>query len=88
MADWKHNLYLAPMFHSEEMSLESKTKLIIMRIRSRPWFNEDFGYFQELEDLLEEMSDAGEADDVEWFDAVWNAMYDIFDAERVWVVTR
>jgi hypothetical protein len=88
MANWKNRLNVAPYFHNDDLTLEQKTKDIILIIRSRPWFNEDFGYFQELEDLLEEMSDAGEADDVEWFDAVWNAMYDIFDAERVWVVTR
>lgn len=88
MANWKYNLYLAPMFHSEELTLEQKSKMIIDRIRSRPWYNEDFGYFQDMEDLLEEMSDAGEADDVEWFDNCWNACYDIFNAERVWVVTQ
>lgn len=87
MANWKHHLYLAPMFHSEELSLEQKTKMIIERIKSRPWF-EKLHYVDNLNDILEEISDAGEADDVEWFDAAWSAAYDIFDAERVWVETR
>jgi len=88
MSNWKNTLNLVPYFHNDDLTLEEKTKDIILVIKSRPWFNEDLYYFQEFENLLEELSDAGEADDVEWFDTVWSAMYDIFDGERIWVKTR
>lgn len=88
MANWKYRLDLSHFFHSEEKTLEEKTKQIIFNIRRARWYNEDLYYFDLLEEILEEMADAGEADDVEWFDACWNAAYDIFDAERIWVVTR
>jgi hypothetical protein len=88
MASWNHKLNISHIFHNDNLSLEEKTKDIILTIKSRPWYNEDLYYFQELEDTLEEMSDAGEANDVEWFDQCWATAYDIFDAERVWVVTQ
>ena len=87
MANWKHRLDVSNFFHSEELSLEEKTKKIIATIKTRPWFAKLY-YVDDLSEALEELSDAGEADDVEWFDATWNAIYDIFDAERVWVITR
>lgn len=86
MANWKHKLQV-PFFHDDSLSLEEKTKKLIETIKTRPWF-EKLYYVDDLNDILEEMSDAGEADDVEWFDTCWNAAYDIFDAEKVWVETR
>lgn len=87
MEPWKFKLNLVPYFHNDDLSLAEKTKDIILIIKSRPWF-EKLYYADDLNDILEEMSDAGEADDTNWFDACWNAAYDIFDAERVWVITQ
>lgn len=86
MANWKHQLNL-PFFHNDELSLEEKTHKIIETIKSRPWFDE-VNYNGELEDLLEELEDAGKEDNVDHFDAVWDFVYDIFDAHRVWVAMR
>lgn len=87
MKNWKHTLNVQPYFHNDELNLEQKSKAIILEIKSLRWF-EGLYYRQDLEEILEELSDAGEADDVAWFDTCWNAAYDIFDAEDVWVVTK
>jgi hypothetical protein len=85
MPSWNHKLAI-PFFHNEELSLHDKAIKIVAAVKARPWY-EKLYYLDEMESYLEELADAGEANDVEWFDGVWNAMYDIFDAERVWVET-
>lgn len=87
MNTWKHQLNLAPYFHNDELTLAEKTHDIVIIIKTRSWFDE-VNYNGELEDLLEEILDAGKEDNVELFDAIWDSVYDIFDAHRVWVSTR
>lgn len=83
MANWKHTLKL-PFFHDEELGLEEKTDKIVDLIKKAKWFDE-VNYNGELEDFLEELTDAGKEDNVDQFDAVWDYIYDIFDAHRIWV---
>ena len=87
MPAWKHTLDLTLTFHNDELSLEQKTSLIAAKIKSRPWY-EEANYNGELELLLEEMVDAGKENNVDHFDAVWDFIYDIFDADKVWVKTQ
>ena len=87
MGTWKYQLDVSPFFHNEDITLEEKSKKLVETLKSRPWY-EKLYHIDEVEQNLEEIVDAGEADDVMWFDACWDNLYDIFDAERVWVVTR
>ena len=86
MAKWNYTLDL-PFFHDEELSLHDKAIKIVETVKARSWY-EKLDYLDEMEAILEELADAGEANDIPWFDTVWNAAYDIFDAERVWVKTQ
>jgi hypothetical protein len=79
---WAHQLNLADVFHDADLSFEERRDAIVRRIRLTAWFK---GY-DETEDLpqfVEELADteAGE------FDAVWDSIYDIADADRVWIRT-
>jgi hypothetical protein len=87
VANWKHRLDLSDFFHSDIHSLKDKTLKIKRRIEEAKWYN-DANYNGELEQLLEELEDAGKEDNADHFDAVWDFLYDIFDAERVWVITQ
>jgi hypothetical protein len=87
MANWKHRLDLSDFFHSDIYNLKEKALKTRRRIENAKWYSEA-NYNGELEMFLEELVDAGNEDNVEHFDAVWNELYDIFDAERVWVITR
>ncbi len=83
MPRWKHTLDIKAIWDNEEMPLPEKGKAIVEKIKAAPFYGDD----DELEMIVEELGDAAEADDVRWFDMVWNAFYDWADAERVWVKT-
>lgn len=89
MGKWKHRLNLAPTFHDEDKTLEEKTRLIVSHIKGRGWYTRMDGHYRdELDLVLEELTDAAEVNDGVWWDAVWAAFYDIADAEGIWVTTR
>lgn len=87
MRNWKHRLRLEDTFHNDDLTLEAKTEAIVTRIKASNWYG-PANLDGELGLILEELTDAAEADDVTWWDSVWNAFYDVADAERVWVTTR
>lgn len=88
MSVWTNQLRIADVFHDDSISLKTKTDRIVSRIRLSSWYKPLRENNYDIEDLLEELDDAGAEGDTEWWDAVWSGLYDIFDAERVWVTTR
>lgn len=85
MTNWKHTLHLADTFRSD-LELELKTEVIVNRIKRAAWY-EEANSNGHLEGVLEELTDAAEEDDENWWDQAWAAFYDVADAERVWVKT-
>lgn len=86
MPTWKHTLHLADVFHNGELTLEQKTERIVARIEKAAWY-EKANHNGDLTNILDELANAGEMDDRQWWDSVWAAFYDIADAESVWVKT-
>ena len=41
----------------------------------------------EFELIADELVDAASAEDIEWFNLVWDALYDWADEHRVWIKT-
>ncbi|UDL16655.1 hypothetical protein SEA_ATUIN_262 [Arthrobacter phage Atuin] len=80
---WNHDLNISDFFHDDDLTITEKAEKISERLKSRPWFD-GLTYKEDLEGLLEELTDMEDADD---FDMIWDQMYDIFDAERIWVRT-
>lgn len=71
--------------HSDD-SLEGKAKAIGEAIQCHRWFKlYKRAGDPTLQDTLEELTDAAEADDVDWFDNVLDALYDIADADKAWL---
>lgn len=83
MPRWKHTLDIKVVWNDEGMDLPEKGKAIVEKIKAAPFWEEG----GELEELVDELADAAEADDEHWFNLVWNEFYDWADAERVWVKT-
>ena len=81
---WNHKLDVSSFFHDDDLTITEKGEKISELVKSSTWF-EGLYYKDDLEGLLEELSEVEDADD---FDVLWDQMYDIFDAERVWVQTR
>lgn len=82
---WEHQLDIDDVFHDDQLTVQQKTDAIVARIKAGDWYAE---LAEDLAPVLEELNDAAEADDVEWWDQVWDAFYDIADAARIWVKTR
>jgi hypothetical protein len=85
MANWTYQLHLEDVFHDDKLSLKDKTDTIVGRIKAESWYS---AASYELEGVLEELNDAADCGDVEWWDQVWDAFYDVADTHRVWVTTR
>lgn len=80
---WAHKINLADVFHNDEMTFEEKRDAIVRRIRATTWFK-DYDEYDDLPQLVEELADA---EDTDAFDGVWDCIYDIADADRVWIAT-
>lgn len=84
---WKYQLDFSDFYTSDIYSLADKAKKIRNRVKLSHWFDEA-NYNGELELFLDELVDAGVEKNVEHFDAVMNFLYDVFDANGIWVKTR
>jgi len=80
---WRHKLNLADVFHSDVLSFEDRRDIIVGRIRATTWFK-DYDEGDDLPQVVEELADMQTADE---FDVVWSAVYDIADADRMWIQT-
>jgi hypothetical protein len=81
---WEHVLKLADVFHNDHLTFEQKRDTIVARIRASAWYK---GY-DPTGELPEAVEDLADAEDVPAFDDVWDALYDLADADRVWIETR
>jgi hypothetical protein len=86
---WNHKLDISDVFHNDALTVAEKTETIVTRIKATTWYAESLeDTWGELAMILEELEDAAQENNVEWWDSVWDAFYDIADGARVWVVTR
>ena len=81
---WEHRVSLEDIFHNEELTFEEKRDGIIRRIRATAWFK---GCHQD-DDLVYLVEELAETEDATSFDSLWSDLYDIADADRVWIATR
>ncbi len=80
---WDRKIDLKDVFHNDAMTFEEKRDAIVGRIRASGWLD-GRGEFDELVMFVEELADT---DNLEWFDSVWDHIYDIADRDRVWIGT-
>jgi hypothetical protein len=80
---WEHRVNLADVFHNDDLTFIEKRDVIVARIRASAWFK-SYGEYDDLPQFVEELADT---EDVDAFDGVWDCIYDITDADRVWIAT-
>lgn len=81
MANWKHTLKLADIFHDDNLPFEQMRDETVRRIKAAKFYDsDDYTLFS----IVDELADT---DDVPYFDDVWAMFYDWADGERVWVET-
>lgn len=83
MSRWKHKVDVSDVFHNDTLTLSEKSQVIAARLAR---FTADDDTW--LDELLEELCDAGHEGDMTWFDATWSGIYDWADSERVWIDTH
>lgn len=81
---WDGKLRLADVFHNDNLTYEQKRDAIVARIRASAWFKRCDEY-DDLPQFVEELADTRTPDE---FDGPWDCIYDIADADRVWIETR
>jgi hypothetical protein len=80
MANWKHTLNVKNEWQATkagDMTLQAFAAFAAGRIKQLPVFGED----REIEEIVEELESiaADPEADIEWFDSVWNQLYDWAD---------
>ena len=80
---WAHKINLADIFHADDLNFELKRDMIVQRIRATTWFKQ----YDEYDDLPQFVEELAETEDTDAFDGVWDCIYDIADADRVWIAT-
>ena len=80
---WAHKINLADVFHNDDLTFTEKRDAIVARIRATRWFK-DCDEYDDLPQFVEELADARTPDE---FDGPWDCIYDIADADRVWIAT-
>jgi len=80
---WAHKINLRDVFHNDDLTFEQKRDAIVARIRATTWFKQ-YDEFDDLPQFVEELADA---EDKYAFNDVLGEIYDIADADRVWIAT-
>jgi hypothetical protein len=81
---WNRKINLADVFHNEDMTFEQRRDAIAARLRGSKWYS---GSDEDAEIRIL-VDDLGDAVDTDQFDAVWDAIYDETDYDRVWIGAR
>jgi len=80
---WAHKVNLADVFHNDGLTFEQRRDTIVSRIRATRWFK-DYDEYDDLPQFVEELAGTEDTDE---FDGPWDCIYDIADADRVWIAT-
>lgn len=83
MPTWIYKLDLKDVFGNEDMTFEERRDEIVKRLRESAWYksHREGAWFHSL---IEELS---ETEDVQYFDCVWENVYDQADFDRAWIAT-
>lgn len=81
---WRYTVNLKSVFHNNDMTFEEKRDAIVRTLRKSSWLASKDEAVDNLAMLVDELADTADPDD---FDAVWNAIYDEADGDRVWIAT-
>jgi hypothetical protein len=80
---WAHKVNLRDVFHDDNLTFEQRRDAIVRRIRATTWFKQ-YDEFDDLPMFVEELADA---ETKAAFNDVLDEIYDIADADRVWIAT-
>lgn len=84
MAEWRKRIDVSVTFNDDDLDIKEKAASIAAQLTNSGWLNlrdeED-----DRDNLVWLFEELGDSEDEREFDAVWNAIYDEADADRVWL---
>jgi hypothetical protein len=80
---WNRKVSLVGVFHDSDLTFEQRRDAIAGIFQGSAWLKE-YGEGDDLPQFVEELAGTEDADE---FDAVFDAIYDVADADRVWIAT-
>ena len=84
-AQWKNRLNLGDIFQDDDMPLEEKRDVIVARIKASGWYRREIKR-DDCCDLFYIVDELADVDSDDYFNVVWNALYDWCDVDkRVWL---
>ena len=83
LPSWRYTLDLSPVWHDEPLDFGQRRDAVVARIRASAWFR-GCGPGDELSQAVEELADTK---DINEFDSVFDAIYDLADYARAWIRT-
>jgi hypothetical protein len=84
VTQWIEKVRLSDCFHDDGMPFPQRRDEIVRRIKQTKWFKRADEADTDLHPLIEKLADTHDVDE---FDQVWDLIYDIADADRVWIET-
>ena len=86
---WQYKLDVSDLFHDEDLSFEQRRDGVVGRLRAAPFYEDDpIRWNADTEELYLVVDELADTDDEDYFDSVWNALYDWCDVDkRVWLNT-
>lgn len=92
MRSWKHRVNVAQAFQSDDLTFEQRRDHCVQQLRTLSFWPKDLYELARADestlrlwDLVDELADTDEED---WFNSVWNQVYDWADANDVWIETK
>jgi hypothetical protein len=80
---WDRKLKLGPIFHDESLTFAELRDTVVRKLRASTWFKS----YDEYDDLPQFTEELGDTEDRASFNDVLDEIYDIADADRVWIET-
>lgn len=77
---WDEKVEIKKYLHNDDLSFGQTRDRVVSALKASRWFRKE--EFSDLHDAVEEMADA---ETVEHFDLVLDAIYDMADADRIWL---
>lgn len=82
---WAHTVDVSSVWRDfDEEQVNASAQSLAALLKASAWYKA----YDEFSDLHQAVEELGDADTMEWFDAVWDGIYDLADYDRVWVKTR
>lgn len=85
---WEHTLDVSLEFYTGDDDRALETAMIRVSERVERWQNAMFPLDTDLEAIADDLVNAAYDNDINWFNELWDMLYDWADTNSTWIKTR